>query len=47
VAFKVAVEKAIVELVRQGVPMYIWREGKMVEVSPEEPRAEAARLQEA
>ncbi len=44
-AFKAAVEKAFVEHARQGLPMYIWREGKIVELSPEEVRVEAARLQ--
>jgi hypothetical protein len=44
-AFKAAVEKAIVEHARQGLLMFIWREGKIVELSPEEVRAEAARPQ--
>jgi hypothetical protein len=44
-AFKAAVEEVIVEHARQGLPMYIWREGKVVELSPEELRAESARLQ--
>jgi hypothetical protein len=44
-ALKAAVEKVIVEHARQGWPMYIWRDGKVVELSPEELRAEAARLQ--
>jgi hypothetical protein len=43
-AFKAAVEKAIIEHARQGVPMVIWRDGKIVERPPEELRAEAARL---
>ena len=44
-AFKAAVEEVIVEHARQGLPLYIWREGKVVELSPEELRAESARLQ--
>jgi hypothetical protein len=43
-AFKAAVEKAIIEHARRGLPMYIWRDGKIVERSPEELRVEAARL---
>lgn len=30
-ALKVAVEKVIVEHARQGLPMYIWRDGTVVE----------------
>ncbi len=44
-ALKVAVERVIVEHARQGLPIYIWRDGKVVEVPPEELRAESARLQ--
>jgi hypothetical protein len=44
-AFKAAVEEVIVEHARQGLPIYIWREGKVVELSPEELQAESARLQ--
>jgi hypothetical protein len=44
-AFKAAVEKAIIDHARRGLPMYIWRDGKTVELSPEELQAEAARLQ--
>ncbi|MGD0226241.1 MAG: hypothetical protein ABSF71_28240 [Terriglobia bacterium] len=43
-AFKAAVENAIIEHARQGVPMVIWRDGKIVERSPEELKVEAARL---
>jgi hypothetical protein len=35
----------IIEHARQGWPIYIWRDGKIVELSPEELRVEAARLQ--
>lgn len=44
-ALKVAVEKVIVEHARQGLPVYIWRDGAVVELSPEQLQAEAARLQ--
>jgi hypothetical protein len=44
-AFKAAVEEVIVEHARQGLPIYIWREGKVVDRSPEELREESARLQ--
>lgn len=36
IAFKAAVAKAIVEHARLGFPIYIWRDGKVTEVSPEE-----------
>ncbi|HMD85780.1 MAG TPA: hypothetical protein VKO18_13880 [Terriglobia bacterium] len=44
-ALKVAVEKVIVEHARQGLPIYIWREGKVVEMSLEELRERSANLQ--
>jgi hypothetical protein len=44
-ALKAAVRKVIMEHARQGLPIYIWREGKVVELSPEELRVESARLQ--
>jgi hypothetical protein len=44
-AFKPAVEEVIIEHARQGLPIYIWRDGKVVEISPEELRVEVARLQ--
>jgi hypothetical protein len=44
-ALKAAVEKVIIEHARQGWPIYIWRDGKIVELSPEELRVESARLQ--
>lgn len=44
-ALKAAVERVIVEHARQGLPIYIWRDGKVVEVPPEELRVESARLQ--
>lgn len=44
-ALKAAVEKVIVEHARQGLPIYIWRDGRVVEVPPDELRMESARLQ--
>ncbi len=44
-ALKAAVEEVIIEHARQGLPIYIWRDGKVVELSPEELCVEAARLQ--
>ena len=44
-ALKAAVERLIVEHARQGLPIYIWRDGKVVEVPPEELRAQAALLE--
>jgi hypothetical protein len=44
-ALRAAVEKVIVEHAQKGLPIYIWRDGKVVEVSPDELRAKAARLQ--
>ncbi len=43
-ALKAAFEKVVIEHARKGRPIYIWRDGKVVEVPPEELRAEAARL---
>ena len=44
-ALKAAVEKAIVEHARRGLPTYMWRDGSVVELSGEELRAVADRLQ--
>jgi hypothetical protein len=33
-AFKIAVAKAIDENVRLGIPVYVWRNGKVVKLSP-------------
>jgi hypothetical protein len=33
-----AVEEVIEEHIREGLPMYIWRDGKVVAVPPEELR---------
>ncbi len=39
IAFKIAVAKAIDEHVRLGLPIYIWRNGKVVELSPKKARS--------
>ena len=44
-AFKAAVEKLIIEHARRGLPLCIWRDGQVVELSGEELQAETARLQ--
>ena len=38
IALKAAVENAIEEHARAGLPMYVWRDGKVVEVPAEELR---------
>jgi hypothetical protein len=38
-ALKAAVEKVIEEHAREGLPLYIWRDGKVVAVPAEELRA--------
>jgi len=43
-ALKAAVEKVIVEHARQGLPIYIWRDGRVVEVPPDELRAQSILL---
>jgi hypothetical protein len=43
-ALKVAVEKVIVEHARQGMPIYVWRDGKVVEIPPDELRAQSILL---
>jgi hypothetical protein len=42
IAFKIAVAKAIDEHARLGFPIYIWRDGKVVELPPAEARAFSA-----
>jgi hypothetical protein len=39
IAFKIAVAKAIDEHARLGLPVYVWRDGRVVELPPEEVRA--------
>ncbi|MCU1343274.1 MAG: hypothetical protein JWN92_2697 [Candidatus Acidoferrum typicum] len=41
-ALKAAVEKVWEDHARDGLPIYILRDGKIVEVSPEEPRIQLA-----
>ena len=43
-ALKAAVEKVIVEHARQGLPIYIGRDGEVVEIPPDELRAQATLL---
>jgi hypothetical protein len=40
-ALKVAVKKAIEEHAREGLPIYVWRDGKVVEIPPDELRAQS------
>ncbi len=44
-ALKAAVEKVILEHARQGMPIYIWRDGEVVEVPPDKLREQAALLE--
>ena len=44
-AFKEAVEEVIDEHARLGLPLYIWRDGKVVGVSAEEIRHDSAESQ--
>jgi hypothetical protein len=39
IAFKIAVAKAIDEHARLGLPIYIWRNGKVVELSAKKARS--------
>jgi hypothetical protein len=41
-AMKVATEQVIEEHMREGLPLYVWRDGKVVAVPPEELRAHPA-----
>jgi hypothetical protein len=43
-ALKAAVEKVIDEHARDGLPIYIWRDGRVVEMSLEELRERSARI---
>ena len=38
IAMKTAMERVIQEHIREGLPLYIWRDGKVVAVPPEELR---------
>jgi hypothetical protein len=44
-ALKAAVEKVVEEHVRDGRPLYIWRDGKVVEVPAQELREQSTRTQ--
>jgi hypothetical protein len=44
-ALRAAVEKVIEEHVRDGRPVYVWRDGKVLEVSAQELREQSARTQ--
>ena len=37
-AMKAAMERVIEDHIREGLPLYIWRDGKVVAVPPEELR---------
>ncbi len=39
-AMKTAIEKLKLDHARRGLPLYIWQDGKVVEVSAEQLRAE-------
>ena len=43
-ALKAAVEKVIVEHARKGMPIYVWCDGKVVEIPPDELRAQSILL---
>jgi len=43
-ALKAAVEKVTVEHAREGLPIHIWRDGKVVEMSQEELRERSATI---
>ena len=44
-ALRAAVEKVIEEHVRDGRPVYVWRDGKVLEVSAQELREQSTRTQ--
>jgi hypothetical protein len=43
-ALKVAVKKAIEEHAREGLPIYVWRDGNVVEIPPDELQAQSILL---
>ena len=45
IALKAAIKKAIEEHAREGLPIYVWRDGKVVEIPPDQLAAESALLQ--
>jgi hypothetical protein len=44
-ALKTAVEKVYIERARRGLSAVVWRDGKAVELSPDEVRALAAHME--
>ena len=40
-AMKAAMQRVIEEHIREGLPLYIWRDGKVVAVSPEDLRTQS------
>ncbi|MGH8247226.1 MAG: hypothetical protein ACREUU_12450 [Gammaproteobacteria bacterium] len=42
-ALKAAVKEAIAERVREGLPVYVWRDGKVVALSAKDLRARSPR----
>jgi hypothetical protein len=45
IALRVAVKNVIAERARAGLPIYVWRDGKVLEISPEELRQRSASTQ--
>lgn len=45
IAFKIAVAKAIDEHTRLGLPVYVWRDDRIVELSPDEVRGTSGNSQ--
>jgi hypothetical protein len=43
-ALKIAVEKVITAHAHEGLPTYVWRDGRVVEMSLEELRERSARI---
>jgi hypothetical protein len=40
-ALRAAVKQAIAERRREGLPVYVWRDGKVVDISAKKPRAKS------
>jgi hypothetical protein len=45
VALKQAVKKTIDQHAREGLPIYVWRDGKVTEIPPDQLAVESAHLQ--
>jgi hypothetical protein len=43
-AMRAAWERVVEEHAREGLPIFVWRDGKIVEISPEELKALVARF---